>query len=73
MINIVLNSMTESATLGEIMIHTLPSGNEAVDRRNGEGHRLTSPYYRMHSTLQRHRRLACRRAFAFGTNGADVR
>ena len=38
----VLNSVTASATLGEIVIHTLPAGNEAVDPRNGEGHRLTT-------------------------------
>jgi len=60
---IVLNSMTESATLGEIVIQTLPAGNVAVDRRNGQGHRLTSTYDRMYLALQKPRQLARRRAF----------
>lgn len=34
---IVLNSMTESATPGEIVIYTLPAGNEAVDLRCRQG------------------------------------
>jgi hypothetical protein len=40
---IVINSMAESTTLGEIDIHMLPARNEAVDRRKGQGHLLTSP------------------------------
>ena len=31
---VVLNSMTESATLGNIRIHTAPAGSEAMDQTN---------------------------------------
>lgn len=67
---IVINSMAESTTLGEIDIHMLHARNEAVDR--GKGTYSLAPYHRMHSTLQKHRQMACRRAFS-AANGVDVR